>query len=98
MSAFNAERTIAASLHSILTQTEKDLELVCIDDGSTDSTSEIIESIARTDKRLRYYVRPNQGLTSSLVYAASVATGFYLARQDADDVSFPDRLRYQEEF
>ena len=98
MSAFNAERTIAASLHSILTQTEKDLELVCINDGSTDSTGEIVESIARTDKRLRYYVQTNKGLTSSLVYAASVATGIYFARQDADDISFPDRLRSQVEF
>ena len=98
MSAYNAEKTIATSLYSILCKTERDLELVCIDDGSTDSTLDIIESIARNDKRLKYVVQPNQGLTSALIYAASIANGCYFARQDADDISFPRRLECQELF
>lgn len=95
MAAFNAERTISSAVDSILAQDYRDLELVVINDGSTDRTLDILEQYARADSRVILLSHQNVGLTKSLNIGLSVATGTYVARQDADDISLPQRIRRQ---
>jgi glycosyltransferase involved in cell wall biosynthesis len=90
MPAYNAERTIAGAINSILTQTYINWELIIIDDGSLDNTK---EQIARfKDKRIKVYRRLHQGLVSARNYGNQKAKCKYCIVQDADDFSLPDRL------
>lgn len=93
ISVYNAEQTIKLAIDSILQQTLENIELIVINDGSTDDTPEILADYR--DERLIVINQHNRGLTKSLIYAASFAKGKYLARQDADDTSFPYRLEKQ---
>lgn len=94
MVARNESPFIRKAIGSILAQDHKNLELILVDDGSTDQTEEVIYSI--DDSRLRHYrnIKP-AGLPASLNFAASIAKGRFLARQDADEYSCPSRLRKQ---
>lgn len=91
--AFNAEKYIVSAVNSILNQTLTDFEVVIIDDGSTDSTYNLINRIK--DSRLRIYSRGNKGLAETLRELVSKAKGTYIARMDADDVSLSNRLKLQ---
>lgn len=93
MSAYNAEQTIRGSIDSILQQTFENFEFIVINDGSNDSTKEILSSYH--DTRLIVINQKNQGLTKSLIDGAILAKGKYLARQDADDTSVASRLEKQ---
>lgn len=95
MSAYNAESIIADAIESILEQTFKNYELILIDDGSTDKTLEIIEEFARNEKRIKIISHKNRGLTRSLNRGLQEAKGKYIARQDADDYAYPQRLEQQ---
>jgi len=94
MSVYNGERYLREAVESILNQTFTDFEFIIIDDSSTDSTRAILASY--DDPRL-VFVRneANIGLTRSLNKGLSLARGKYVARQDADDVSLPQRLEKQ---
>jgi glycosyltransferase involved in cell wall biosynthesis len=92
---FNGERHIAQALNSILDQTFQDFELIVINDGSTDSTLEILQNFARKDKRIRIVSRENKGLVASLNEGIDLAGGTWLARMDADDVAYPKRFEWQ---
>jgi glycosyltransferase involved in cell wall biosynthesis len=99
MSVYNGERFLINSVESILEQTFPDFEFLIIDDGSTDSTWEILEKYA--DKEARIILVRNEkniGLTRSLNKGLALARGEYLARQDADDISLPQRLEMQVKF
>jgi glycosyltransferase involved in cell wall biosynthesis len=97
MPVYNAEAFVAQSAASILNQTFGDFELLVVDDGSTDATSEILRSY--DDRRLRIIRNPeNLGLTRSLNIGLSEARGALVARQDADDISYPERLECQVAF
>ena len=93
MSVFNGERYVGGAIESILKQTHRDFEFIVIDDGSKDRTLKILRSFS--DPRLFIHVQKNEGLTKSLNKAIAMARGEYLARQDADDFSCPDRLEKQ---
>jgi len=93
MTVWNGERLVGESIDSILRQTFTDLELIVVDDGSTDGTCAVIESFR--DPRLRLLKRPHQGIVSSANFGVSQARGKYIARLDADDLSLPDRLEWQ---
>ncbi len=93
MPVYNGEAYLAESISSILAQTYADFELIIINDGSTDSSSQVIQSFR--DPRIRSYSQPNQGLPATLNRAIGLARGIYLARQDQDDVSLPDRFEKQ---
>ena len=94
MPVFNAAKDLREAIDSILTQTERNFEFLIIDDGSTDSTAEILSTY--TDPRIRRMQNPvNLGLVASLNIGISLARGTYLARMDADDISLPDRLKHQ---
>ena len=96
MSAYNEERYLATAVDSILGQTFHDFELVVVDDGSTDGTPQVLARY--DDPRLRVVRQPNQGLTASLIHGLSLARGKYIARMDADDLAYPDRLGRQAAF
>jgi glycosyltransferase involved in cell wall biosynthesis len=94
MSAFNAEKYIGEAIGSILAQTYPSFECIIINDGSTDTTEEIIKSFS--DNRLVYIKNNNNlGLIESLNKGILLAKGNYIARMDADDIALPERLQEQ---
>ena len=97
MSVFNGEKYLKEAIESILGQTFSDFEFLIINDGSTDSSKEII--LSYNDPRIRYVENEkNIGLTKSLNKGLALAQGEYIARMDADDVSLPERLEKQVNF
>ncbi len=94
---YNAEKYVFEAVQSILNQTYKNLELIVIDDCSTDKSFEILKSIK--DPRIKLYQNEkNLKLIQTLNKAIQLSSGAYIARMDADDVSLPDRLKYQVEY
>ncbi|MFZ5585807.1 MAG: glycosyltransferase family 2 protein [Thermodesulfobacteriota bacterium] len=99
MSVYNGQAWLESGLECILHQSLTDLEFIVIDDGSNDATWELLTRRAASDPRLKpVRNEANLGLTRSLNRGLALAQGRYLARQDVDDVSLPDRLRSQAEF
>jgi len=92
MSVYNGEEFLQESVESILNQTFTDFEFIIINDGSTDSTPKILEEYAARDKRIVLIQQENMGLTRSLNKGIKVARGKFIARHDADDISFINRL------
>jgi len=95
MGVHNSESFLSSSIKSILLQTFKKFEFIIINDGSDDSSGDIINSFAKKDSRIKVIHQENKGLTKTLNIAAQHAQGQYLARQDADDISLPKRLEMQ---
>lgn len=94
MSVHNGGRYLHEAVHSVLAQTWRDFEFFIIDDASTDQSVAVIESFA--DPRIRLLRnRENLGLTRSLNRGLREARGEFIARQDADDLSAPERLALQ---
>ena len=94
---FNAEEYLMHALKSILLQTVENWELILIDDGSTDNSFEICNSI--DDKRfIRVKNNKNYGHSYSCNRGIEIAKGKYITRMDADDISFPNRLETQLKF
>jgi len=87
---------IAAAVGSVLGQTDGDLELIVVDDGSTDATADLLAEIR--DPRLRVIWQPAAGLTRALNHGLSLARAELIARLDADDVALPERLARQRVF
>ncbi len=99
MSAYNAETFIGEAIESILDQTFTDFEFIIVNDGSKDSTREIIQSYRNKDGRIKVLNnRVNKGLIYSLNRGLNEAGGKYIARMDADDISLPNRLETQVSF
>lgn len=90
MPAYNAERWIATSIESVLSQTFADLELIIVDDGSSDGTSQVIQSY--NDPRICYFYQDNKGLAGARNKGLTHATGVYIAFLDADDLWHPTML------
>jgi glycosyltransferase involved in cell wall biosynthesis len=90
MPVYNAEKFLKRSIDSILGQTEEDFELIIINDGSTDSSEEII--LSYNDPRVVYVRQENQGVAAARNKGLSIAKGEFIAWQDADDISLPIRL------
>lgn len=95
MPAYNAQRFLSAAVESILAQSFSDFEFLIMDDGSTDSTWQILQEYAEKDSRVKLFQQENQGVGVSLNYLISVAKGEFIARMDADDISHPERLQEQ---
>ncbi len=95
MAVYNGAETLKESIESVLNQTFKDFEFIIVNDGSTDDTAEIIGIYQKLDPRVVVIEHKNQGLTKSLNIALGKARGEYIARQDADDVSLPQRFQRQ---
>jgi glycosyltransferase involved in cell wall biosynthesis len=97
MSVYNGERFLCQALDSILRQTFADFELIVIDDASTDGTASILDRYAEP-RLVRIRNDENLGLTRSLNRGLAASRGALIARQDADDISAPDRFRQQVAF
>lgn len=96
MSVYNGERYLSQSIESILNQSFSDFEFIIIDDGSSDSSWEILTKAADRDARILLLRNDsNLGLSKSLNRGIALAKGAYIARQDADDVAQPERLSIQ---
>ncbi len=95
MPVYNAEKFLRESIDSILRQTFQDFEFIIINDGSTDSSQNIIDEYTLRDVRIIAIKQENHGVVYTANKGISLARGEYIARMDADDVSFPDRLRQQ---
>ena len=94
MSVYNGERYLREAVDSILGQTFGAFEFVIVDDASTDETPLILSGY--TDPRIVFLRNDeNLGLTRSLNVGLKMACGEYIARQDADDISLPNRLERQ---
>ena len=92
--AYNAEAYIAEAIASILDQSWRNIELIIVDDASTDATRDVIRRF--TDPRIRLLENDrNRGISASTNRAISVSRGEYLALMDDDDISLPDRLKAQ---
>ena len=97
MSVYNGEKYLNEAIDSILGQTFKDFEFLIVNDGSTDKTAEILKSYK--DPRIKIINNnKNIGLTKSLNKGLKLARGEYIARQDADDISMPERLEKELKF
>jgi len=94
MSVFNSEEYLQTAIDSILSQNFNNFEFIIVNDGSTDNTAKILASY--NDPRIRIINNElNIGLTKSLIRGLKIATGQYIARMDADDISLPTRLEKQ---
>lgn len=88
--AYNISQYIGACLNSITQQTWIDLEIIVVDDGSTDHTAQIVELYAKKDQRIRLIRKKNGGVTSARLTGIRQATGEYIGFVDGDDVIEPD--------
>jgi glycosyltransferase EpsE len=96
---YNGEKTIHKSAVSILNQTYKKIELLILDDGSIDNTKEKLFEISKLDARVKiFFNKENIGLTKSLNILINKCQGEFIARQDADDFSFENRISKQLEY
>lgn len=88
---YNAQEHITRCLDSILTQTVSALEVICVDDGSTDNSAALIEEAARRDSRIRLIKQENQHAGEARNNGIGNANGEYIAFLDADDIYYTDR-------
>jgi len=88
----DAAPTLPAALRSVLASRDADLEVVCVDDGSTDDTPSILDGFARRDPRVRVLRRDPQGIVPALNAGLDLCHSPLVARMDADDEMHPDRL------
>jgi glycosyltransferase involved in cell wall biosynthesis len=91
----NGERFIRRTLESALAQTYHPIEIVVVDDGSTDRTAAIVDALASCDKRCNLFRRPHSGVSASRNFGASQARGTLIAPLDADDLWHPQKLARQ---
>ena len=97
MPVYNGEQFVGKAVESILNQTFKEFEFIIIDDKSTDSSLKIIKSF--DDSRIKLVLnKKNLGVATSLNRGIQYSKGQYIARMDADDISYPNRLEEQLSF
>ncbi|AJC80614.1 glycosyltransferase family 2 protein [Rhizobium etli bv. phaseoli str. IE4803] len=92
---YNAEATIESAVASMQRQTLKDLRIIIVNDGSTDRTRQLLEKIAQLDPRVNVINKENSGIVDALNVGLAVCKAEFVARHDADDISFEDRLEKQ---
>lgn len=90
---YNVSKYLRQCLDSLVNQTLKDIEIVCVNDGSTDSSAAILEEYAAADERIVIVNKPNGGLPSARNAGLDVARGKYIGFVDGDDFADPDMYR-----
>ena len=91
---YNVEPFLEATFESLLNQSLKDIEIIAVNDGSTDGSELIIKKYAKKDSRVKYYIQRNLGQSVARNLALNYATGKYVYMMDSDDILFnPDALR-----
>ena len=98
---YNVEKYLSECLDSILNQTFEDIEIICINDGSTDNTQDILDSYLKKDKRIKVISQHNQGLSMARNVGLKNVTGEYVTFIDSDDyfelTAFEETLKIVEE-
>src|SRR5437660_12484792 len=92
MSVYTGAEGLAATLDSVLAQSERGFELIVVDDGSRDDAPKILAAYAARDPRIRVITQENQGLTRALMRGCDEARGAFIARQDNGDLWLPNRI------
>lgn len=87
---YNQEKYLFRSIPAVIGQTWKNLEIVCVNDGSTDSGREIIESFRNEDERIKVVDKDNGGLVDAIIAGVECASGEYICFLDPDDIIGPD--------
>jgi len=95
---YNGEPYVDRAIPGILNQTFTDFEWVLVNDGSQDKTEEILRDLERRDSRVRVFSPGRLGITGAANFGVNQARGEYVARQDFDDRSYPERLKLQVEY
>ena len=83
---YNAERYLNDCLQSVIVQTYKKIEIICVDDGSTDNSKFLCDEWCKKDHRVRYYSQTNKGVSAARNKGLDLATGEYVCFLDADDM------------
>ncbi len=92
---YNPGRHLVAAIGSILEQTREDWECICVNDGSTDGSGEMLDRFAAEDSRIKVVHQANAGFVRALNVGCGLAKSNLICRMDADDISMPDRLERQ---
>jgi len=96
MPCYNSEKYIEQAIESILNQTYKNIELIVVDDCSTDNSFELAKGYSKRDQRVKCFKnKDNIGATKTLNRLIEKSRGQYIARMDPDDISFEDRIEKQ---
>ena len=90
---YNTASYLQESVGSIMHQTLRDLEIIIVDDGSTDNSGEILREMAEKDERIQLFSQRNEGQSSARNTALKYASGEYIYFMDSDDILHPDALR-----
>jgi glycosyltransferase involved in cell wall biosynthesis len=93
--AYNAASTLREAIGSLQNQTFSDFRIIVVDDGSTDATPEILAELAKQDDRILVLRKANGGIVDALNHGLRLCEAEFLARFDADDFCFPNRLETQ---
>ena len=93
MPVYNSAKFVTEALDSLLVQTYEDFEIVCVDDGSTDGSAELLDDYALRDGRMRVFHQQNAGAAAARNFALDQARGLYLCFMDSDDFVEPSMLR-----
>ncbi|MBQ1321947.1 MAG: glycosyltransferase [Solobacterium sp.] len=91
---YNVQNYLLECLESIIAQTEENLEILCVNDGSTDNSREILAEFSRRDERIKILDKPNGGLSDARNFALDRAAGDYIACVDSDDRIHPDMIAH----
>lgn len=89
---YNREKYVSEAIESVLKQTYQFLDIIVIDDGSTDKSAEIIKSFG---SKIRYFYQENSGISSALNHGLKVAKGEFIAFLDSDDLWTENKLNLQ---
>jgi glycosyltransferase involved in cell wall biosynthesis len=93
--AYNEAATVERTISSVLNQTYPDLEVLVVDDGSTDETAVLVQRMAHLDPRIKLLQKANGGLVSARNYGIAHAQGEFIAPLDADDLWHPEKIKKQ---
>lgn len=98
MPCYNVAETVEETIQSLVSQSETDMEIIAVDDGSEDETMQLLERWSREDRRVKAISRSHEGIIPALNHGLSVCEAEYVARMDADDLAEPERLALQTKY
>lgn len=91
---YNVEKYLKKCIKSIIGQTYENIEIILVEDGSPDNSSEICDEFAKMDKRIKVIHKKNEGVSAARNSGLDVATGDYVCFVDGDDYVMPDYVEY----
>jgi glycosyltransferase involved in cell wall biosynthesis len=95
MPSYNAKRFIGSAIESVIAQSYENLEIILVDDGSTDGTTAVVEQYCRRDSRIQLLRQQNEGVASARNRGIQCGRGQYIAPIDSDDIWHPSKIEAQ---